>query len=164
MKTVLTSLAGALLLASCSKPAPHLPSARLDALIGDYIGDPTTCVLIADRASGKVLYTYGASFNCVRALPACDRPGTLSARQALGLATAAGGRGASCASTADGSRTVGWAEGAIAGSKPPLLYSAVMEGQAALPGIEMNTRLAQVFSDTGLTGAPSANAQTPALH
>ncbi len=53
------------------------PAAKLDALIGDYIGDPTTCVLIADRASGKVLYKYGANFNCVRALPACDRPGTL---------------------------------------------------------------------------------------
>ena len=155
MIKILTIVAGALVLAACSKPAPRLPSARLDTLIGDYIGDPTTCVLIADRASGKVLYTYGDHFNCVRALPACDRTGSLSGRQALGLATATGGRGASCASVADGSRSVGWAEGAVAGSQPPLLYSAVMEGQAALPGIEMNTRLAQVFLETGLTPAAS---------
>ncbi len=33
-----------------------------------------------------------------------------------------------------------------------------MEGETALPGIEMNTRLAQVFSSTGLTpgAAPAA--------
>jgi hypothetical protein len=151
---LMTIIGGALILTACA-PAHRLPSAKLDALIGDYIGDPTTCVLIADKASGKVLYSYGDHFNCVRAMPACDRPGTLSAKQALTLATTSGGRGASCPSVADGSRSVGWAEGAIAGSQPPLLYSAVMEGQAALPGIEMNTRLAQVFLNTGLTpGAP----------
>jgi hypothetical protein len=148
-----TVIAAALLLAACAPKPARLPSAKLDALIGDYIGDPTTCVLIADGKSGKVLYTYGDHFNCVRALPACDRPGTLSGRQALGLAKTAGGRGASCPSVADGSRSVGWAEGVVPGSSPPLIYSAVMEGQAALPGIEMNTRLTQVFSDTGLTPA-----------
>jgi hypothetical protein len=153
MIRIATVVGAALLLAACAPKAPRLPSAKLDALIGDYIGDPTTCVLIADKATGKVVYAYGDNFNCVRALPACDRPGTLSGRQALGLATTAGGRGASCASNADGSRSVGWAEGAIAGSQPPMLYSAVMEGQAALPGIEMNTRLAEVFSQAGLTPA-----------
>jgi hypothetical protein len=153
MIKVATVIGAALLLAACAPKAPRLPSAKLDALIGDYIGDPTTCVLIADKATGKILYTYGDNFNCVRSLPACDRPGTLSGRQALGLATTPGGRGASCASNAAGTRSVGWAEGAVAGSQPPLLYSAVMEGQAALPGIEMNTRLAEVFSQTGLTPA-----------
>jgi hypothetical protein len=155
MIKVLTIVAGGLLVVACAPPATRLPSAKLDSLIGDYIGDPSTCVLIADKASGKVIYTYGDHFNCVRALPACDRSGTLSGRQALALAATPGGRGASCPSVADGSRSVGWAEGAIAGSQPPLLYSAVMEGQTALPGIEMNTRLAQVFLDTGLTpGGP----------
>ena len=154
-----TVLVSALILTACAKPAARLPSGKLDSEIGAYIGDPTTCVLIADRSTGKVLYTYGANFNCVRALPACDRPGTLSARQALGLA--AGQRGASCPSVADGSRSVGWAEGVVPGSTPPLLYSAVMEGEAALPGIEMNTRLAQVFLDTGLT---PGKAPTRPLH
>jgi hypothetical protein len=152
---VLTIMGGVALLAACSPAAPRLPSAKLDTLIGDYIGDPTTCVLVAERASGKVLYTYGDHFNCVRALPACDRPGTLSGRQALGLATRAGGRGASCNAVADGSRSVGWAEGEIPGSQPPMIYSAVMEGQTALPGIEMNTRLAHVFAQTGLAPAPA---------
>lgn len=147
IRLIAVGLCATLALAACAKK-DALPSAKLDAAIGRSIGDPTTCVLIADRASGKVLYTYGDRFNCVRALPACDRPGTLSGRQALGLA--AGGRGASCASNADASRSVGWAEGVVAGSQPPIIYSAVMEGQAALPGIEMNTRLAQVLSDTGL--------------
>lgn len=139
-----------LVLVACS-PKGGLPAEKLDAAIGRSIGDPTTCVLIADRASGKVVYSYGDHFNCVRALPACDRPGALSGREALGLATATGGRGASCQSVADGSRSVGWAEGSIVGSQPSLIYSAVMEGQAALPGIEMNSRLAQAFTTTGVS-------------
>ena len=145
------ALMGFVLLSACARAPGGLPTARLDAAIGSKIGDPTTCVVIADRATGKVVYTYGQNFNCVRSLPACDRPGTLSGRQAMSLAVAPSARGASCASDPDASRSVGWAEGAVAGSHPPLIYSAVMEGQAALPGIEMNARLAQVFTDTGLS-------------
>ena len=36
-----------------------LPTAQLDNQIAASVGDPTTCVLIADAASGKVLYRYG---------------------------------------------------------------------------------------------------------
>ena len=149
IKLIPIALCAALVVTACAPKGGGLPTATLDAAIGSSIGDPTTCVLIADRPTGKVLYTYGANFNCVRALPACDRPGTLSAGQALGLAAA--GRGASCASNPDATRSVGWAEGVITGSTPPMIYSAVMEGQTALPGIEMNARLAQVFSNTGLS-------------
>src|ERR1700760_2874590 len=69
-----------------------LPSTALDQGIGAGIGDPTTCVLIADKTTGKVLYQYGEIFNCVRGLPACDRPGVFSARQALAFATLPQGR------------------------------------------------------------------------
>ncbi len=150
MIRVTSFVVAALLLSACAQSG-KLPAKKLDAAIGARVGDPTTCVVIADKTSGKVLYRYGEEFNCARALAACDRPGTLSGRQALGLAATPGGRGASCASNPQGTRNVGWAEGVIAGSDPPLIYSAVMEGQRALPGIEMNTRLAQVFSDTGLS-------------
>ena len=88
-----------------------MPADALDHAIGAAIGDPNTCVLVAERVGGRVLYSYGAPFNCVRGLPACDRPGYLSARQALAFAAAPGGREASCPSNADGSRSVGWAEG-----------------------------------------------------
>jgi hypothetical protein len=136
---------------ACAPKGPKLPSEQLDAGIGQSIGHPTTCVIIAERASGRTLYTYNAGFDCVRGLPACDRPGFLTARQALALAATPGGRDASCNSSADGSRTVGWAEGRIASSKGrDLIYSAVMEGQRALPGHEMAARLADVFANAGL--------------
>jgi hypothetical protein len=162
-RIVVAALMIACVAAGCSKPAAgggpkaslaedhgRLPSGALDQAIAQGIGDPTTCVLIADKASGKVLYQYGEVFNCVRGLPACDRPGDLSARQALALAGLAGGRETSCASNADGSRMVGWAEGPVGGKSPDLLYSAVMEGQKALPGHEMASRLADAFQSAGL--------------
>jgi len=130
--------------------ARGLPSGALDQAIGRAIGDPSTCLLLADRATGKVLYRYGESFNCVRGVPACDRPGYLSATQALALATTPGGRGASCPSVADGSRSVGWAEGVASGRRSDLVYSAVMEGQTALPGREMAARLDDAFRKAGL--------------
>ncbi len=154
MIKALALAAAALTLDACSGGAAKLPSDKLDAAIGAAIGDPTTCVVIADRATGKSLYRYGESFNCLRAMAACDRPGTLNAMRALALAATPGGRGASCASNAEASRGVSWAEGVVAGANPPLIYSAVMEGQAALPGIEMNTRLARAFAAAGV--APPA--------
>jgi hypothetical protein len=146
--------------AACSKPAGQagarlagdgrLPGAALDQAIAQAIGDPTTCVIIADKATGKALYQYGEVFNCVRGLPACDRPGMLTGRTALPLAAAAQGRETSCASVPDGSRMVGWAEGAVSAKSPALVYSAVMEGQKALPGHEMGARLADAFQSVGL--------------
>lgn len=139
-------------LSACSRPiaGPRLPAAALDHAIGNVIGDPSTCVLLADPATGKTLYTYGAGFNCVRGLPICDRPGTMSATQALALAAAPGGRGASCNSTIDGSRSVGWAEGRLSTSRGMLSYSVVMEGQTALPGHEIAARLEGALRHAGL--------------
>ena len=55
----LAALSAALVLAACAKSGSGLPSDALDLQIGRAIGDPTTCVLIADRSSHKVLYSYG---------------------------------------------------------------------------------------------------------
>jgi hypothetical protein len=136
-------------LAGCGRsPGDRLPDDALDQAIGRSIGDPTTCVIIADRQSGKTLYRYGQQFNCERGLPACDRPGSTTAKAAL--AFSATGRTASCASNGDGSRSVGWAAGKVESSKHDLVYSAVMEGDRALPGEEMSARLAQAFQNAGL--------------
>ena len=150
--TPILLLSVALAIAGCAKSGAggRLPGGALDQAIGQAIGDPSTCVLLADKVSGKVLYRYGESFNCLRGVPACDRPGFLNATQALALAATPGGRGASCPSTADGSRTVGWAEGVVAGKRDGLVYSAVMEGQTALPGHEMASRLDDAFQNAGL--------------
>jgi len=151
------AVAGALALCACARPAgpggaagAGLPSGALDHYIGDVIGDPTTCVVIADRATHQVLYRYGQLFNCVRGLPACDRPGVMSAKDALALADTVDGRGASCSSSVDGTRRVGWAQGRIASTRHALIYSAVMEGQRALPGQEMMARLAEAFANAGV--------------
>ena len=139
------------ILAGCTQAkGPGLPADPLDQAIGGAIGDPTTCVIIADRATHKAVYTYGENSNCARALPACDRPGLSSAKAALTFADTADGRGASCPTAADGSRSVGWAEGRIVSMRGNWIYSAVMEGETALPGQEMSARLTQAFHNAGL--------------
>jgi len=156
MRRALAVLAIAALLAACSPRSAGgaagggLPSTQLDNQIATAIGDPTTCVLLADAATGKVLYRYGADFNCARGLPACDAPGLINAKTALQFATRPGGRFASCDSLPDGSRQVGWAEGPVQSASHHLVYSAVMEGQRALPGREMNARLYDAFQKAGL--------------
>jgi hypothetical protein len=140
-------------LAGCSAPSgggPGLPEDRLEKAIGAAVGSPETCVLLADRASGHVVYRYGQLFNCQRGLPACDRKGAMSATDALALAAVPGGRGASCPSNDDGSRMVGWAEGRVNSRARDLVYSAVMEGQTALPGHEIAARLDGAFQQAGL--------------
>ncbi len=151
-----------LVLAACSK-APgggsaassggggdKLPTDALDDAVARAIGDPTTCLLIARASDRKVLYRYGDGFNCARGLPACDRPGMLSGEAALSLATEAG-RAKSCDSTASGDRTVAWAEGRVKSTHGrQLIYSAMMEGQRTLPGIEMAARLDEAFANVGL--------------
>jgi hypothetical protein len=143
-----SAIAAALSLAACAPAGPKLPAAALDQAIGQAIGDPTTCVIIAERTTGRTLYSYNGGFDCTRGMPACDRPGFLSASQAMAFAPA--GRAASCNSNPDGSRTVGWAEGRVAGARGDLIYSAVMEGDRALPGHEMAARLADAFASAGM--------------
>lgn len=138
-------------LAACTpKAAQGLRTNQLDTYVSQAIGDPATCLLLADAATGKVVYRYGDDFNCTRTLPACDVAGVMNARTALSYATRSGGRMASCPSVPDGSRQVGWAEGRVQSSKRNLVFSAVMEGQNALPGHEINARLFDAFQKAGL--------------
>jgi hypothetical protein len=136
---------------ACTPPSGHgLRPSQLDTLVAQAVGDPNTCVLLADRATGKVLYRYGDEANCARALPECDGQGVMNAQAALKLASTPGGRMQSCPSVPDGSRTVGWAEGRVQSTKRDLIYSAVMEGENALPGHEINARLFDAFQKAGL--------------
>lgn len=133
---------------ACTSPpsAQGLPHDALDEAIGRTIGDPNTCVLLADRATGRVVYRYGAASTCTTAWPACDRAGTLRAGDtvALGAQTT---RNASCDSAPG--RRVGWSAGPAPGARP-LTYAAVMEGERALPGIEIQTRLEGALRGAGL--------------
>ncbi|MFI4933841.1 MAG: hypothetical protein ACHP7N_04435 [Caulobacterales bacterium] len=151
MRRALSLCALALALCACTPPSGRgLNSAALDEAIAGAIGDPTTCVLLADRASGKIVYRYGDQISCLRTVTACDAPGVMNAQGALALAARPGGRMTSCTTTPDGSQSVGWAAGRLPSGKRDLIYSAVMEGTRALPGQEMASRLADAFAAAGL--------------
>jgi hypothetical protein len=139
-----------LALAACAQEAPKgVEKAKLDTEVSGAIGDAATCLLIAEQPGGKLVYRYNTRTVCARTLPACDRP-ELQTVEDLLKATAADGqpRMLSCDTTADASRGVGWASGVIAGKG--LVYAAVMEGDRALPGRIMASKLSSAFRDAGL--------------
>jgi len=143
------ALAG-LALAACSPGAPKgVKKDDLDAAVSRAIGDPASCLLIAEQQSGKLVYRYNTHTACARALPACAGAGTQTIDDLL-KATLKDGqtRTLSCSTTADASRGVGWASGPIPGKG--LVYAAVMEGKRSFPGMMMADRLEGRFKDVGL--------------
>ncbi len=139
----------AMTLAACSPGAPKgVDKARLDQAISNAIGDPATCVMIAEQATGEVVYRYNSHTACARSLPACDTPGERTLED-LVKATAKDGqpRALCCYTQADASRGVGWASGPL--SAKGLVYGAVMEGDRAFPGRMMADRLARASLKVG---------------
>ncbi|MCG9916306.1 MAG: hypothetical protein MH112_08115 [Phenylobacterium sp.] len=147
---VLGLTAAAVLSFACAPAAPEgLDTTILDREIGQRIGGPSTCVLVAEPGSGKIVYRYGLSTACERALPTCQGPATETVQDLLnGLAAPAEAVTRSCPTTSDGSRSVGWSAGPVAGRD--LVFAAVMEGERALPGRVMTDRLAGAFTAAGL--------------
>ena len=142
----------ALALGACSPGAPKgVDKDTLDAAVSRAIGDPDSCLLIAEQASGKLVYRYNTHTACARPLPACAGAATQTQTiEQLLKATQKDGqpRTLSCSSTTDASRGVGWASGPIPGKG--LVYAAMMEGDRAFPGRMMADRLAHAFKDAGL--------------
>ena len=141
----LKALFAAALLAACSPDAPPgVDKLQLDEAVSQAVGDPNSCVLIAEKGSGRVLYRYNTATACAKEYPACDAPGARKVGDLL-EATAKDGRPRllSCNTVADASRGVGWASGPIAGKD--LVYAAVMEGDRAFPGRMMADRLEGAF-------------------
>lgn len=140
----------ALALGACSPTAPEgVDETVLNRAIGERVGDPTTCVLIARQATGEIVYRYGSAMVCSRAYPACEDGQSRTAEDLLkSLGNPPRSVATSCPTATDGSRSVGWAAGPVAGR--PLIFAAVMEGQRALPGMVMTDRLARAFTDAGL--------------
>jgi len=150
MRSLAVLAVAALALSSCSPGAPKgVDKGKLDAAISTAIGDPATCVMIAEQATGKVVYRYNSHTACARSLPACDQPGDRTVED-LVQATAKDGqpRTLSCYTAADASRGVGWASGPLAAKG--LVYAAMMEGDRAFPGRMMADRLASAFKKVGL--------------
>lgn len=136
-------------LAACSPGAPKgVDKAILDEAVSRAIGDPGTCVLIAE--GGRTVYQYGTHMVCGRSLPTCDGQGAQTLEQLLKAAPATGDRKtASCRSNPEGTRIVAWASGPVEG-RPGMTYAAVMEANEAPPGIVIADKLTSAFARAGL--------------
>ncbi len=136
-------------LAACSPTAPKgVDKAVLDEAVSRAIGDPGTCLLIAE--GGKTVYQYGTHMVCGRSLPTCEGAGTQTLEQLLKATPAdAERKTASCRSNPEGTRIVAWASGPVEG-RPGTTYAAVMEASEAPPGIVIADKLATAFARAGL--------------
>jgi len=145
----LEGLAGAALLAlavsACSPGAPPGVSRdALDAAVSRAIGDPNSCLLIAEAGSGRLYYRYNTHTACDRELPSCEGPAMTKVGKLLDRTVKdRQPRQLSCDTRADASRGVGWAAGPIEGTD--LVYAAMMEGDRAFPGRMMAGRLESAF-------------------
>ena len=144
-KAALAAAASALALSACSPGAPPgVDREQLDAAVSRAIGDPNSCLLIAQADTGKRYYRYNTHTACDQELPSCE--GVEKTKLAKLLNRTVQTRAPvqlSCDSKADGSRGVGWAAGPIAGTD--LVYAAMMEGDRAFPGRMMADRLEGAF-------------------
>lgn len=137
-------------LSACSPKLPtDVDEAALTKAIGRSIGSPSTCVIIAD-AQGRTVWRGGGYITCSRNLPTCQGE-TTTAADVLKAGLGKPARFTSCPTT--GANTVGWAVGPVptGEGKPPrsLTYVAVMEGERALPGIEIKERVEGDFRKAG---------------
>jgi len=150
MRNLAVLAAIAIALSACSPGAPKgVNKAKLDDAISAAIGDPATCVMIAELATGKLVYRYNSHSACARSLPSCDGPGQRTMEDLVKLTVTDGRpRTLSCYTQADASRGVGWAAGPLPGKG--LVYAAMMEGDRAFPGRMMADRLARAFRSVGL--------------
>lgn len=144
----------ALGLAACQPSGPRgVDSDLLNAEIGRAIGDPNTCVVLVEKGSGKVVYRYGRYSGCLRSLPACSTPDTLTTEDLGKLAAAGDARTVSCAA-AEGASRVGWASGPVVKSANAeygdLAFAAMMEGPTVLPGREISVRLQNALKRAGM--------------
>lgn len=138
----------AAVLAACAPAAPKgVDKAVLDEAVSEAIGDPGTCVLIAE--GGKTVYQYGTHVVCGRSLPTCE--GGVRTLDQLLKATppAAERKTASCRSNPEGTRIVAWASGPVVG-REGMTYAAVMEASEAPPGIVIADKLTSAFARAGL--------------
>ncbi|MCA3186515.1 MAG: hypothetical protein IM650_10935 [Phenylobacterium sp.] len=142
------------LVAACSPPLPSgVDPDALKAAVGDAVGDPNTCVLIAEAGTGRIVWRYGSSRSCGTAWPACSGTEVRTVEQLMKTAGREGAEiWASCPSNADRSRTVAWAAGPVPG-RPELVFTAVMEGAKTPPGIVLGDKLRGALERGGLSPA-----------
>ncbi|HEX5378784.1 MAG TPA: hypothetical protein VFW47_09430, partial [Phenylobacterium sp.] len=142
---------GALSVAACSPQAPKgVAREALDISINKLVGDPNTCVRIGKIGTGDGVYQFGTHVTCGKAWPTCEGAATRTTDDLLkATAPNAAKVNSSCASSADGTRTVAWAAGPVEGH-PELVYAASMEGTKTPPGVAVADKLKIAFKAGGL--------------
>lgn len=150
-RVLLLALAAASLSACSGKLPSDVDEAILTQAVGRSIGSPSTCVVIAD-ANGKLIWRGGGYVTCSRNLPDCEGHET-TAEALLKANIGKPARFLSCPSPAAAANTVGWSIGPVptgVGKAPRnLTYVAVMEGDRALPGLEIKDRVERAFKKAG---------------
>jgi len=139
-------------LTACSPQLPEgIDASVLTQAVGRAIGSPSTCVVIAD-AKGKLVWRGGGYITCSRNLPDCEGAQT-TAEDLVKANLGKPARFLSCPSASGAANTVGWAIGPVpTGEGKPdrhLTYVAVMEGERALPGLEIKDRVERAFRKAG---------------
>ena len=142
VRSGLVVVLSAAVLTSCApKPPSGVDERALIEAIGEAIGDPGTCVVLAQAKTGKVIWQYQALTQCSTPVPSCEGSG-IRTTDDLARATALGGP-----SVRSGCQNVSWASGPT--PRADVIYAAMMQGKRAMPGIVMADRLDQAFKDTG---------------
>lgn len=138
-------------LAACAPKTPEgIDEVALNEAVGTAIGDATTCVMIVEKGSAKVVYRYGTHMNCEIKLPSCEGAAETTVDEVAKAAAQGQAKMTSCPTPAG---RVGWTAGPLPATKPQyqnLAYAAAMNSTRTLPGIEMQTRLTQAFAKAGL--------------
>lgn len=136
------SVASILLLAACTPKGPKgVDPDLLAQAVGQSVGDPGTCVVLAERETGKIVWMSAKPYVCARTLPSCV---TAAERSVEDLAKEAAKGGV----LTTGCSNVTWAAGPT--RRDNLVFAAVMQGERALPGIEITRRLDKAFERAGL--------------
>jgi hypothetical protein len=140
----------ALALSACAPGAPKgVDKEKLDEAVSDAVGDPATCLMIAEQPTGKMVYRYNTATACDRALPSCEGAGQRKLKDLLDEVAKDGQRReVSCNTTADASRGVSWL--AAPTGRKGLVYAAVMEGTRTFPARMMADRIEPRLHDLGL--------------
>ena len=131
-----------MMLAACAPKGPEgVDPDILAQAVGQSVGDPGTCVVLAERETGKIVWKSAKSYVCARTLPSCV---TSAERSVEDLAKEAAKGGV----LMTGCSNVTWAAGPT--RRENLVFAAVMQGERALPGIEIARRLDKAFERAGL--------------
>lgn len=155
MRAAIPCLAVLLLLSACDKPGPGgVDVDVLNHALASEIGDPATCVILAEKDTGKVVYRLGEPRICRREFTDCRTPPSVLSADALIALAAKGDERAESCDIQNGESRVAWASGPVTpgpGAKHgPLVYAVNMEGVNALPGREIKARVEPALAKAGL--------------